>query len=46
MPMLTVSPAYHFCPERCHFHSCEGASPGSSPSISMPVRAPKPYCVR
>ena len=46
MPTLTVSPAYHFWWKRLCFHSCDGAMPVSSPSMSMPVRAPNPIVAR
>jgi hypothetical protein len=50
MPIEIVSPAYHFCcsgrRKRFCFHSGEGSTPSASPSMSMPVRAPKPKGAR
>ncbi|MCG3190583.1 MAG: hypothetical protein LKCHEGNO_03333 [Burkholderiaceae bacterium] len=46
MPNEIVSPAYHFCISgrlyALRFHSVDGSSPVTSPSMSMPVLRPKP----
>src|SRR5258708_30737804 len=46
MPTLMVSPGNHLCCpgvlNRFIFHSGDGSTPTNSPSISIPVRLPKP----
>ena len=38
-------PAYHFCFEALPLPFLRGQHAGDSPSMSMPVRLPKPNCV-
>ena len=40
-----VSPAYHFSPVRCCFHSVDGMMPCASFGRSMPLFSPSPSAV-
>ena len=37
-----VSPAYHFSPVRCRFHSVDGTMPATSLGRSIPLFTPSP----
>ncbi len=40
-----VSPAYHFSPVRCFFHSVDGTRPATSFGRSIPLSTPRPSSV-